>query len=143
MTMVLHIVIASLLSVAAAADGAVDNADPVLRALRMRDGVACADLPADPDLAAKLHLLAEADVAPAAVPLRAAACLTERFSADPRFLAWVTPWFSDEDRGGLAFAVLSTGVARPALTPLVERAPASWQAAFARALARPERAATP
>lgn len=123
-----------------AADAVIDNADPVLHALRLRDGVDCADLPADPDLAAKLHLLAEADVAPPAVPLRAAACLTERYATDPRYLGWVTPWFSDEDRGGLAFAALSTGVARDALTPLVAQAPESWKVAFARALARPERA---
>jgi hypothetical protein len=130
-------------SAAEPARAEVSNDDPVLRALRWKDGVDCNNLPADPDLAAKLHAIAEGDIAPSVVPLRAASCLTERFSTDARYLAWVTPWFSDAERGGLAFAALSTGVDREQLEPLVQLAPESWKSAFQRGLSRPARTSTP
>jgi len=119
------------------------NDDPVIHALRWKEGVDCNKLPSDPDLAAKLHAIAEGDIAPSVVPLRAASCLTERYSQDARYLAWVTPWFSDAERGGLAFAALSTGVDREQLAPLVELAPDSWKSAFQRGLSRPARAPSP
>ena len=130
-------------SAAEPAASVLSNDDAVIRALRWKDGVDCNDLPADTDLAAKLHAIAEAEIAPSVVPLRAASCLTERFSTDARYLTWVTPWFSDEERGGLAFAALSTGVAREQLTPLVALAPASWKNAFERGLSRPVRPPSP
>lgn len=130
-------------SAAEPAAAVLSNDDAVIHALRWKEGVDCNDLPADTDLAAKLHAIAEADIAPSVVPLRAASCLTERFSTDARYLTWVTPWFSDEERGGLAFAALSTGVAREQLTPLVALAPASWKNAFDRGLSRPVRPPSP
>ncbi len=114
------------------------NDNPVIHALRARDPAPCAALPADPDLAATLHAIAVTDIAPAWVPLRAAGCLTELFPADPRFIGWVTPWFTDEDFGGLGLAVLTTSLANPetrtVLEPFARAAPERWRALYTRRL---------
>lgn len=125
-------------SAAHAETPALCNDDPVIAALRLRDPMACTALPADPDLAAKLHTIAEMDIAPSWVPMRSATCLSELYAADPRFIEWVTPWFTDPARGGLGVAVLDTAgsnpLARPALEPLVKAAVGRWAAIYARHL---------
>ncbi len=114
------------------------NDDPVLAALRVRDPALCAALVDPVDLAEKLHVIAESEAAPAWVPLRAAICLAERFADDPRFPGWVTPWFSDPELGGLGVAVLQASELNPLAMPLVEplarAATGRWGAIYARHL---------
>lgn len=114
------------------------NDNVIIQALRARSAVPCAALADQPDLAAELYAIAEADVAPAWVSLRAASCLAERFSADERFVAWVTPWFTDDERGGLGMAALTTALADPTtrglLEPLARQAPERWRDLYTRRL---------
>ncbi len=122
-----------------AANGVVlTNTDPVITAFRSRDAVSCGSLPSDPDLAAKLDAIAEADIAPSWVPMRAATCLGELYANDARFADWVGPWFSDDDRGGLAVAVLdgtrSDATAQQRLAPLALAATGRWAPILARHL---------
>lgn len=123
---------------AGAAEPTLDNDNPVIHTLRARDPAPCADLPDDGELAALLHAIAEADIAPAWVPMRAASCLTERYSTDARFLGWVTPWFTDDERGGLGMAALTTALANPEtralLEPMARAAPERWQPLYIRRL---------
>lgn len=141
-----------LFAFAHAADSAPlpSNDDPLLAALRLREPVPCESLPADTalpsdlaaapptDLAAKLHAIAESDAAPSWVPMRAAGCLAQQYSADPRFLGWVSPWFGDAALGGLGVAVLDAPhvepAARLALEPLARAASGRWTAIYARHL---------
>lgn len=114
------------------------NDNVVIHALRARSAVPCDTLADQPDLAAELYAIAEADVAPAWVSLRAASCLAERFATDERFVGWVTPWFTDDERGGLGMAALTTALADPAtralLEPLARQAPVRWRDLYARRL---------
>lgn len=123
---------------AAAAEPVLTNDNPVILALRARHPAPCSSLADDGDLAAVLHTIAGSDVAPAWVPLRAASCLTERFSTDARFVAWVTPWFTDDELGGLGFAALTTSLAQPGtravLEPLARAAPERWRDLYVRRL---------
>jgi hypothetical protein len=130
----------ALCSSALAAEPAVTltNDNVVIQALRARSAVPCAALADQPDLAAELYAIAEADVAPAWVSLRAASCLAERFSTDERFVGWVSPWFTDEERGGLGLAALTSSLANPAtrtlIEPLARQAPLRWRDLYARRL---------
>jgi hypothetical protein len=79
-----------------------DRNTPLARALAHRDGVACAELP----VAAASELVAwtNPDLGPPWAPLRAVACLAERFpeTVGPLALGWV----GDPTRQGLVLAVL-------------------------------------
>lgn len=120
------------------AEPVLTNDNPVILALRARHPAPCSALADDGDLAAVLHAIAGSDVAPAWVPLRAASCLTERFSTDARFVDWVTPWFTDDELGGLGFAALTTSLAQPGtravLEPLARAAPERWRDLYVRRL---------
>lgn len=129
-----------IFALARAADPApvLTNDDPVLAALRLREPVPCAELPLDADLPAKLHAIAESDAAPSWAPMRAASCLAQRFSADPRFVGWVSPWFGDAAFGGLGVAVLDAPDIEPAarltIEPLARAATGRWATIYARHL---------
>lgn len=120
------------------AEPVLTNDNPVILALRARHPAPCSSLVDDGDLAAVLHTIAGSDVAPAWVPLRAASCLTERFSTDARFVGWITPWFTDDELGGLGFAALTTSLAQPGtravLEPLARAAPERWRDLYVRRL---------
>jgi hypothetical protein len=123
---------------AAEPPSALSNDNVVIHALRARSAVPCSTLADEPDLAAEFHAIAEADIAPAWVSLRAASCLVERFSTDTRFVGWVTPWFTDDERGGLGMAALTTSLANPdvrtVLEPMARQAPPRWRDLYARRL---------
>lgn len=82
-------------------------ATPTSTLLAARDGVSCLDL-GEPTgaLRDELMALAQPDVMPPAVPVRAAGCLAERFGTDPVVQDAVVAWTADESRQGLALAAL-------------------------------------
>jgi hypothetical protein len=97
--------------------------------LRLRDGVDCSRLEAA-DLKGELIALAESDVQPSYVPMRAAACLITLFAGDPAVVDHARAWVSGEklglgmlvaDRIG-SFAVEDReGIVRAAVDPRVRR----------------------
>ncbi len=86
-----------------------DRNTPLARALALRDGVPCAELP----VASARELVAwtDPDLGPPWVPLRAVACLAERFpqTVGPLVLGWV----GDPTRQGLVLAVLQHEASLP------------------------------
>ncbi len=84
------------------------SAAPAYELLRQRDPVTCADLgEATVGLRDELLGLARPDTLPALVSVRAAACLAERFGADPVAHGQFATWMSGADSGGFALMVLS------------------------------------
>lgn len=83
-------------------------AAPAYELLRQRDPVTCADLgEATVALRDELLGLARPDTLPATVQVRAAACLAERFGADPVAQGQFATWMGGADSGGFALMVLS------------------------------------
>lgn len=115
--------------------------DPALfRALSLRDGTPCASL--DVADAEQLARYTDPTLQPASVPVRASACLVERF---PESVAGIAlPWMTDPERAGLALVVLN-GIDRlpePSAVQLARAALANPELApratrFVRAAARP------
>lgn len=87
-----------LVAVAAAWAGAYD-------ALKLRDGADCAALGGGAEVRDELIALAEGDVQPAYVPMRAAACLVERFAGDPAVVERARAWVTEEQWAGLGMVV--------------------------------------
>lgn len=73
--------------------------------LKMRDGADCAALGTGPEVRDELIALAEGDVGPAYVPVRAAACLVEGFADDARVVERAQAWVSEERWAGLGIVV--------------------------------------
>ena len=86
-----------------------DRTTPLARALALRDGVPCADLPVT--AASELVAWTTPDLGPPWVSLRAVSCLAERFPdlAGPLALGWV----GDPTRQGLVLAVLQHEASLP------------------------------
>ncbi len=78
--------------------------DPsILRALSLRDGTSCASLGvSDAD---QLVRYTDPTLQPPSVPVRASACLVERFPESVANIA--LPWMTDPERVGLALVVLN------------------------------------
>ena len=68
--------------------------------LKLRDGASCEGLEV-----AELITLAEADVAPPYVPMRAADCLLASHADDPRVIARARVWVRDDELLGLGLLV--------------------------------------
>lgn len=82
-------------------------ATPVSDALAARDGMDCMSL-GEPSAALRDELLALTDpsILPAAVPMRAASCLAERFGTESVVQDAIVAWSIDSERQGLAMAAL-------------------------------------
>ena len=82
-------------------------ASPVSETLAARDGMDCMSL-GEPTAALREELLALTDPAilPAAVPMRAASCLAERFGTESAVQDAIIAWSVDSERQGLAMAAL-------------------------------------
>lgn len=113
-------------------------AGPAYDVLVPRDGVSCDALgEATPALRAELFELAQSDVMPPWVPMRAADCLIVRYAADAELVPMITPWLTDPERRGLALVVLDRLASLPeadaialARTALATD-DAKWRARFA------------
>jgi hypothetical protein len=73
--------------------------------LKLRDGADCAALGTGPAVRDELITLAEGDVAPSYVPVRAAECLVEGFAADPVVVARAKAWVVEGRWAGLGILV--------------------------------------
>lgn len=74
--------------------------------LKMRDGAGCDAL--DAGARDELIALAEGDVQPGYVPLRAADCLVKRWAADPVVVERAKVWVAEEKWTGLGIVVGSS-----------------------------------
>lgn len=89
-------------------------AEPALDRLKSRDAVDCASLgEATPALRDELLALTDPALLPATVPMRATACLVERFAADGVVQAAFTAWLQDPTRPGEVLVVLGHEAALP------------------------------
>ncbi|MDP2311746.1 MAG: hypothetical protein Q8P41_02495 [Pseudomonadota bacterium] len=82
----------------AAAGGAYD-------VLKLRDGGDCAALGTGPEARDELIALAEGDVGPPYVPIRAAECLVQGFAADATVVEHARTWVADPEKAGLGIIV--------------------------------------
>lgn len=86
---------------------ALASAGPAYELLRQRDPVTCGDLgEATPGLRDELIGLTDPEIRPVLVHIRAANCLSERFSADPVVQGRFAGWMTSSETAGLALAVL-------------------------------------
>ncbi|MDP2306786.1 MAG: hypothetical protein Q8P18_12250 [Pseudomonadota bacterium] len=76
-------------------------------ALKLRDGADCAALGTGPEVRDELIALAEGDVQPGYVSIRAADCLIAGFAVDAVVIERASAWVADPDKAGLAIVVAS------------------------------------
>lgn len=72
--------------------------------LKLRDGAGCAGLEG-PGMRDELIALAEGDVQPGYVSIRAAECLISEFPGDALVVSRAAAWVGDPERAGLAIVV--------------------------------------
>lgn len=88
--------------------GAALAGSPAYDLLKQRDAVSCAELgEATPALRDELLALTAPERLPAAVPMRAAGCLAERFPDDPEVQAAFRAWPADPARPGQVLLLLA------------------------------------
>jgi hypothetical protein len=80
-------------------------AGPAYDVLKLRDGADCAALGTSPAVRDELLTLAEGDIAPSYVPIRAAGCLIDGFAADPLVVDHARAWVTDPRWLGLGMLV--------------------------------------
>ena len=73
--------------------------------LKLRDGFACDALGTTPAVRDELLALAEGDVAPPYVPVRAAECLVQGFAEDPLVVERARAWVAERRWAGLGMVV--------------------------------------
>ena len=73
--------------------------------LKLRDGADCAQLGTGAAVRDELLALAEGDVAPSYVPVRAAGCLVEGFAGDPVVVERAKGWVAEKRWAGLGIVV--------------------------------------